>query len=69
MLRDIMRNEAADAGGFVFKLWHDKDYPKIQILPSNAFLTAPTASTLRTQLNPFAVAARKLTVHKQSELL
>jgi hypothetical protein len=27
-----MRTEAADAGGFTSKLWHDKDYPRIQIL-------------------------------------
>jgi len=27
-----MRDEAADAGRYQSKLWHDKDYPKIQIL-------------------------------------
>lgn len=31
MAGDQMRTEAADAGLFVSKLWHDKDYPKIQI--------------------------------------
>jgi len=27
-----MRTEAADAGRYASKLWHDKDYPRIQIL-------------------------------------
>ncbi len=27
-----MRTEAADAGRLTPKLWHDKDYPRIQIL-------------------------------------
>src|SRR5207249_3169576 len=27
-----MRTEAADAGRYTSKLWHDKDYPRIQIL-------------------------------------
>jgi hypothetical protein len=27
-----MRTEAADAGRFTSNLWHDKDYPRIQIL-------------------------------------
>ena len=27
-----MRDEAVDAGRYESKLWHDKDYPKVQAL-------------------------------------
>ena len=33
-----MREEAADAGRYASKLWHDKDYPKIQILTIEGLL-------------------------------
>lgn len=33
-----MGTEAADAGRFVSKLWHDKDYPRIQILTAEGLL-------------------------------
>ena len=31
-----MHDEAVDAGRYESKLWHDKDYPKIQLLTSKA---------------------------------
>ena len=42
-----MRTEAADAGRYSSKLWHDKDYPKIQILTVEGVPTAPTKSMRR----------------------
>ena len=33
-----MRDEAADAGGYESKLWHDQDYPKVQILTIEGLL-------------------------------
>jgi hypothetical protein len=33
-----MREEAADAGRFSSKLWHKRDYPKIQILTIEGLL-------------------------------
>jgi hypothetical protein len=64
-----MRTEAADAGRFVSKLWHDKDYAKIQILTVEGLLNGTERVDAPPQLNPFAMAARESVVHKQSELL
>ncbi len=33
-----MRAEAAEAGRYSSKLWHDKDYPRIQILTIEGLL-------------------------------
>jgi hypothetical protein len=33
-----MRDEAADACRYESKLWHDKDYPKVQILTNEGLL-------------------------------
>jgi hypothetical protein len=64
-----MRTEAADAGRFTSKLWHDKDYPKIQILTVEGLLNGTERIDAPPQMNPFAIAARESAREKQTELL
>jgi DNA modification methylase len=64
-----MRTEAADAGRFTSKLWHDKDYPKIQILTVEGLLNGTERIDAPPQLNPFAMAARESSREKQTEML
>ncbi|HCX29267.1 MAG TPA: hypothetical protein DHU55_05770, partial [Blastocatellia bacterium] len=64
-----MRTEAADAGRFTSKLWHDKDYPRIQILTVEGLLNGTERVDAPPQLNPFAMAARESIREKQAEML
>jgi len=64
-----MRTEVADAGRFTSKLWHDKDYPRIQILTVEGLLSGTERIDAPPQLNPFAMAARETAAHKQTEML
>ena len=64
-----MRTEAADAGRFTSKLWHDKDYPRIQLLTVEGLLNGTERIDAPPQLNPFAMAARESAAHKQTEML
>jgi site-specific DNA-methyltransferase (adenine-specific) len=64
-----MRTETADAGRYSSKLWHDKDYPRIQILTVEGLLGGTERIDAPPQLNPFAMAAREATEHKQTEML
>lgn len=64
-----MREEAADAGRYESKLWHDKDYPKIQILTIEGLLSGKERVEAPPQLNPFAKAQREGNAEKQSELI
>jgi len=64
-----MRTEAVDAGRYTSKLWHDKDYPKIQILTAEGLLDGTERIDAPPQINPFAMAAREATAHKQTEML
>jgi hypothetical protein len=64
-----MRAEAADAGRYSSKLWHDKDYPRIQILTVEGLLGGNERVDAPPQLNPFAMAAREANEHKQTEML
>jgi hypothetical protein len=64
-----MRTEAADAGRYTSKLWHDKDYPRIQILTVEGLLNGNERVDAPPQLNPFAMAARETTREKQTEML
>ena len=64
-----MRTEAADAGRYASKLWHDKDYPRIQILTVEGLLNSTERTDAPPQLNPFAMAAREAAEHKQTEML
>ena len=63
-----MRDEAASAGRYDARLWQ-KDYPKIQIVTIAALLDGTEAINAPPQLNPFAMAAREATEHKQTEML
>ncbi len=64
-----MRTEAVDAGRYTSKLWHDKDYPKIQILTVEGLLDGTERVDAPPQLNPFAMAARESVREKQTEML
>jgi hypothetical protein len=64
-----MRVEAADAGRFISKLWHDKDYPRIQTLTVEGLLNETERIDAPPQLNLFAMAARESTAHRQTEML
>jgi site-specific DNA-methyltransferase (adenine-specific) len=64
-----MRTEAADAGRFTSKLWHEKDYPRIQILTVEGLLNGSERIDAPPQINPFATAARETSAHKQTEML
>jgi len=63
-----MREEASDAGRYTSKLWHDKDYPRLQILTIEGLLNGTERVDAPPQLNPFAIAARESTPHKQTEM-
>ena len=63
-----MRDEAASAGRYEAKLWQ-KDYPKIQIVTIAGLLDGTETINAPPQLNPFAMAAREATEHKQTEML
>jgi hypothetical protein len=64
-----MRTEAADAGRYTSKLWHDKDYPRIQILTVEGLLNGTDRVEAPPQINPFAMAARESACEKQAEML
>jgi DNA modification methylase len=64
-----MRTEAADAGRYTSKLWHDKDYPRIQILTLEELLDGKQRVDAPPQINPFAMAARESSREKQTEML
>src|SRR5438552_5397156 len=64
-----MRTEAADAGRFTSKLWHEKDYPRIQILTVEGLLNGNERVDAPPQLNPFAMAAREQKEQEQAQML
>jgi site-specific DNA-methyltransferase (adenine-specific) len=64
-----MREEAADAGRYTSKLWHKKDYPKIQILTIEGLLNGKERVDSPPQDNPFAKAEREAKQEKQEEML
>jgi hypothetical protein len=63
-----MREEAADAGRYVSKIWHDKDYPKIQILTIEGLMAGTERVDAPPQTNPFAKAQREGRPEKQEGL-
>jgi hypothetical protein len=64
-----MRSEAADADRYSSKLWHDKDYPRIQILTVEGLLNETERIDAPPQINPFAMAAREIKEQQQEEML
>jgi len=64
-----MREEAADAGRFQSKLWHDKDYPRIQILTVEGLLCGNERVEAPPQMNPFTKARREGNPEKQVDLM
>jgi len=63
-----IREEASDAGRYTSKLWHDKDYPRLQILTIEGLLNGTERIDAPPQLNPFAMAARESAPHTQTEM-
>jgi hypothetical protein len=64
-----MRIEAANAGRYQSKLWHDKDFPKIQILAIEGLLSGKERVEAPPQMNPFAKAQLESKSPKQPERL
>jgi site-specific DNA-methyltransferase (adenine-specific) len=64
-----MREEAAAAGRYSSALWHDKDYPKIQILTVEGLLDGSERVDGPPQMNPFAKAQREAKPEKQQDML
>ena len=64
-----MRIEAAYAGRYTPRLWHDKDYPRIQILTAEGLLNDTEHIDATPQINPFATAARETAREKQAEMM
>lgn len=63
-----MREEAAEAGRYESKLWHQKDYPKIQLLTVEGLLSGAERVDAPPQQNPFAKARRETVSPKQHGL-
>ena len=63
------RAQTAGAGRYESKLWHDKDYPKIQILTIEGLLNGTERVEAPTQINPFAKAQREGKPEKQTDLI
>jgi hypothetical protein len=64
-----MRDEAVEVGRYESKLWHDKDYPKIQLLTIEGLLSGNGRVNAPPQVNPFAKAQREAKLQKQTELI
>jgi DNA modification methylase len=64
-----MREEAAAAGRYTSALWHDKDYPKLQILTVEGLLAGSERVDGPPQMNPFAKAQREARPEKQQDML
>jgi hypothetical protein len=58
-----------DVRRYSSKLWHDEDYPRIQILTVEGLLNGTERIDAPPQLNPFAMAARESVREKQTEML
>jgi len=55
-------------GRFVFKLWHEKDSPRIQIITVEALLDGSEHVDASREINPFAMVERSKTPDKQTEM-
>jgi hypothetical protein len=52
--------EASDAGRYTSKTWHDKDYPRLQILTIEGLLKGTEHIDAPPQLNPFAIGRARI---------
>jgi hypothetical protein len=64
-----MRIEAGEAGRYTSKVWHDRDYPKIQILTIEGLMNKTERVDAPPQTNPFAKAQREGKLEKQTDLM
>jgi hypothetical protein len=65
----MLRQKTNYAFRYSSKLWHNKDYPRIQILTVEGLLNGTERVDAPPQLNPFAMAAREAPREKQTEML
>jgi site-specific DNA-methyltransferase (adenine-specific) len=63
-----MQLEAAEAGRYKSKIWHKKDYPKIQILTIEGLMDGVERVDAPPQDNPFAKAQRESKPERQDGL-
>jgi hypothetical protein len=56
-------------GRYQSKLWHDKDFPKIQILTIEGLLSGQERVEAPPQMNPFAKAQWEGKAEQQPEML
>jgi hypothetical protein len=69
-----MREEVADAGRYTSNFWHEKDYPKLQILTIEGLMSGKEHVEAPPQVNPFAKASKDTisgthTAGKQTDLI
>ena len=64
-----MRDQAVEAGRYESKLWHDKDYPKIQLLTIEGWLSGNERVNAPPQFSPFDKAQREAKPQKQVDLI
>jgi hypothetical protein len=64
-----MKDEAVGAGRYKSKLWHDRDYPKIQILTVEELITSKVRLPAPPKINPLSKAARETKPHSQPDLI
>ncbi len=64
-----MREEAAASGRYTSVLWHDRDYPKIQILTIEGLMNKTEKIDAPPQMPPFAKAKRETKSEKQQAML
>ncbi len=57
------------AGRYAFKLWHEKDYPRLQLLTIESLRNGSERVDAPLQINPFAMAAREKKAYEQTEML
>lgn len=64
-----MRDQAVEAGRYKSNLWHDKDYPKIQLLTIEGWLSGNERVNASPQLSPFGKAQGEAKPQKQTDLI
>jgi len=64
-----MRTEATDAARYASNLWHDIDYPRIQILTVERLLNGSERIDAPLQIGPLAMVAREQKQHEQAQVL
>jgi len=61
--------DAEDVGRYTSMLWHNRGYPRVQILSVEGLPNGSERIDTPPQINPFAMAARESAREKQTEML